>query len=100
MQPAILPLPLNLLQGANLNELSDLRCVFTLLSSVLKSDVPSVEFTDFITTVKQFEAGYTFWNGVNFEFGFLKQFLGQYFKHFIEILNLLIVSILISDLKQ
>jgi TIR domain len=75
MQPAGLPLPLNLLQAANLNEVSSLRHVFVLLSSVLKSNVPSVEFTEFITTVKEFETRYTFWHGVNYEFSFLKQFL-------------------------
>jgi TIR domain len=75
IRPAELPLPLNLLQGANLNEVSSLRNVFFLLSSVLNSNVPSVEFTEFIATVKEFEERYTFWDVVNYEFSFLKQFL-------------------------
>jgi hypothetical protein len=79
IQPARLPLPLNLLQAANLSEISSLRHVFTSLSSVLTSNVPNVDFTDFVTTAKEFEARYTFWNRVNFEFKFLKQFLGDYF---------------------
>ena len=79
IRPAELPLPLNLLQGASLNEVSSLRHVFTLLSSVLRSNVPFVEFTDFIEKIKEFEARYTFWGVVNDEFSFLKQFLRDHF---------------------
>lgn len=75
IEPARLPLPLNLLQGANLNEISGLRRVFASLSLVSRSNVPMTDFTYFIGTIKEFEERYTFWNYVHKDFNFLRQFL-------------------------
>lgn len=84
IQPAGLPLPLNLLQAASLNDLSSLERALNSLSLVLHSDVPRVDFTQFISAVKDFEARYTFWNRVNSEFHFLRQFLNKDFNIFLK----------------
>jgi hypothetical protein len=79
MEPSTLPLPLNLLQAARLVEIASLRHTLTLLSSVLASNVPDVSLSAFVAYVSEFEQRYTFWNRVNPEFAWLRQFLPEHF---------------------
>lgn len=65
MKPSSLPVPLNLLQAAHATEIGGLKLVFPVLASALGSNAPSVDFTDFIQKVTDFEQRYTFWNQVN-----------------------------------
>lgn len=61
-EPNRLPSPLNLLQAAKATEISSLKLIFPVLAQAISSKTPSVDFTDFVNHVKEFEERYTFWN--------------------------------------
>lgn len=68
MKPSALPLPLNLLQAASASEISSLKLIFPVLAKAIGSQVPRVDFSEFVEKVKAFENNYTFWNDVNKHF--------------------------------
>jgi len=55
IQQSNLPMPLNLLQAANLNSVSGLKLLLPLLAKFIDSNAPNYDFTDFVDTVKAFE---------------------------------------------
>jgi hypothetical protein len=61
-EPNKLPAPLNLLQAAKATEISGLKLILPVLAQALNSKIPSVDFSDFVEKVRQFEEKYTFWN--------------------------------------
>lgn len=65
MKPSSLPIPLNLLQAASASEIASLRLIFPVLARAIGSQVPKVDFSNFIEAVKDFEERYTFWDEVN-----------------------------------
>jgi hypothetical protein len=68
MKPSSLPLPLNLLQAATATEVSSLKLILPVLGQAIGSKTPSVDFTDFISKVIDFESTYTFWDECNVAF--------------------------------
>jgi len=68
MEPPNLPLPLNLLQAAKATENSSLKLILPVLDKAIGSQTPSVDFTNFISKVKDFESVYTFWDDCNAAF--------------------------------
>jgi hypothetical protein len=76
IHPDTLPMPLNLLQGANLNSVSELRLLLPILAKAIDSSVPNFDFSDFAEKVKIFEEKYTFWNECNNCFSILKKYSG------------------------
>jgi len=65
MEPSKLPLPLNLLQGANANQVSGLKLIFPVIAQAIGASIPNIDFSDFISKVSEFEKKYTYWNVVN-----------------------------------
>jgi hypothetical protein len=65
MKPSLLPMPLNLLQAANANEISSLKLLFPVLAHALGSKAPNVDFSTFVDSVKEFELKYTYWDELN-----------------------------------
>lgn len=65
MEPAKLPVTLNLLQAMKLSEISGLKLLLPLLSNAIGSKEPKVDFSDFVSKVKDFEQNYTFWDECN-----------------------------------
>jgi hypothetical protein len=65
MKPSLLPMPLNLLQAANANEISSLKLLFPVLAQALGSKAPNVDFSTFVNSVKEFELKYTYWDELN-----------------------------------
>jgi hypothetical protein len=55
MTPAKLPLPLSALQGAVATEETQLRQIFPVLADAIGCTLPEVEFSEFISVVKEFE---------------------------------------------
>jgi hypothetical protein len=76
IHPDTLPMPLNLLQGANLNSVSELRLLLPILAKAIDSSVPNFDFSDFAEKVKIFEKKYTFWNECNNCFSIFKKYCG------------------------
>jgi hypothetical protein len=76
IQPSNLPMPLNLLQAANLNSVSELKLLLPLLANFIGSSIPNYDFTDFVGKVKMFEKKYTFWNECNHCFSLVKKYSG------------------------
>lgn len=68
IEPSTLPIPLNLLQAAKATEISSLKLILPVLADAIGSRSPSVDFTDFINKVKNFEIVYTFWDECNSAF--------------------------------
>ncbi len=65
LEPSKLPVPLNLLQAAKATEIGSLKLIFPVLAEALGSEAPTVDFTEFIQKVTDFEKQYTFWNQCN-----------------------------------
>lgn len=65
MKPSALPVPLKLLQAASASEISSLKLIFSVLAKAIGSQVPKVDFSEFLEKVKEFENNYTFWDEVN-----------------------------------
>lgn len=59
IKPVDLPIPLNLLQGANANKDDELKQILSALANVLGAKCPPVDFSDFVKKVNDFEAKYT-----------------------------------------
>ena len=77
MKPSALPVPLNLLQAASASEISSLKLIFPVLAGAIGSQVPKVDFSEFVEKVKKFENHYTFWNEVNKYFNDLNSWNSQ-----------------------
>jgi hypothetical protein len=77
MKPSALPVPLNLLQAASASEISSLKLIFPVLARAIGSQVPKVDFSEFVEKVKEFENNYTFWNEVNKYFNDLNSWNSQ-----------------------
>ncbi|MCR9118966.1 MAG: toll/interleukin-1 receptor domain-containing protein [bacterium] len=73
IEPSSLPIPLNLLQAAKATDVSALSLVFPVLATALGANAPSVDFTDFIEKVRDFEHRYTFWKQCNDAFETLQR---------------------------
>jgi hypothetical protein len=56
MTPSKLPAPLNLLQAAVATNEQELTLIFPVLANAIGSGLPKPDFTEFIETVKQYEA--------------------------------------------
>jgi len=65
MTPTKLPIPLNLLQAANANEISSLKLLFPVIAQALGSKTPEIDFSVFTQTVKELETKYTYWDELN-----------------------------------
>lgn len=65
MEPSNLPIPLNLLQAAKATEVSSLKLVLPVLAQSIGAQTPSIDLTNFINRVKEFEDSYTFWDECN-----------------------------------
>ena len=74
IEPSKLPMPLNLLQAAKANEVSSLQLIFPVLANAIGAKCPKIDFSDFITKVKNFEEQYTFWDTCNHIFMQINQF--------------------------
>lgn len=77
IEPAKLPMPLNLLQAAKANEVSSLKLIFPVLSQAIGSKTPNIDFSDFVAKVVEFEARYTFWDACNLAFAKIDSFNGS-----------------------
>ena len=73
MEPSQLPVPLNLLLAAKATDVSALNLVFPVLANALGAQTPTVDFTEFIRKVTDFERRYTFWKTCNAAFDALEQ---------------------------
>lgn len=62
MKPELLPIPLNMLQAINLNEISGLKLLVPVLANAINAKSPKIDFEDFIKYVKEFEKNYTIVN--------------------------------------
>jgi hypothetical protein len=69
MTPSELPIPLSLLQAANLTDVDAMRLVIARLAKVLGSSAPKVDLTAFVEHIRAFEEHYTFWDQCNSAFG-------------------------------
>jgi hypothetical protein len=76
IQPSNLPMPLNLLQAANLNSIFELKLLLPILAKIIDSSVPKYDFTDFVEKVKKFEKNYTFWDECKYCFSLIKRYSG------------------------
>lgn len=65
MEPSLLPIPLNMLQAARISEISSLKLIFPVLAESIGSKTPNIDLTNFISSTKEFEDKYTFWNKCN-----------------------------------
>ena len=68
IEPATLPIPLNLLQAAKANEVSSLKLIFPVLAQAIGAKTPNIDFDDFVAKVAKFEIRYTFWDACNSAF--------------------------------
>jgi TIR domain len=68
IEPAKLPMPLNLLQAAKANEVSSLKLIFPVLAEAIGAKTPNIDFSDFVAKVDEFEVRYTFWDACNAAF--------------------------------
>ena len=67
IEPATLPIPLNLLQAAKANEVSSLKLIFPVLAQAIGAKTPNIDFDDFVAKVAKFEIRYTFWDACKVE---------------------------------
>ncbi len=65
MKPDDLPLPLNLIQGAEANQVSSLNRIFSLIAKAIGSNTPPTDFAPFIDEVVKFEERYSYWDAIN-----------------------------------
>ena len=77
IEPAKLPMPLNLLQAAKANEVSSLKLVFPVLAQAIGAKTPSIDFSNFVAKVAEFEIRYTFWDSCNGAFAQINNFNGS-----------------------
>lgn len=62
MEPSSLPLPLNLLQAAKAGDAESLRLILPVLAKAIGSNIPTVDFDEFVKRVKVCERRYVFWD--------------------------------------
>ena len=60
MEPGKLPVPLNLLQSAKIDDISSLKLIFHVLASAIGANIPKTVFDDFVVKMKELEKKYTF----------------------------------------
>ncbi len=77
IEPAKLPMPLNLLQAAKANEISSLKLIFPVLAQAIGAKIPNIDFSDFVAKVAEFEVRYTFWDACNSAFAQINNFNGS-----------------------
>lgn len=77
MSPSELPMPLNLLQAAQANQVSSLKLIFPVLANAIGAQTPKNDFTEFILQVQNFERQYTFWDECNNAFAFILEMLPE-----------------------
>ena len=77
IEPAKLPMPLNLLQAAKANEVSSLKLIFPVLAQSIGAKTPNIDFSDFVAKVAEFEVRYTFWDACNLAFDKINDFNGS-----------------------
>jgi hypothetical protein len=68
-----LPIPYSLRQAANATTATPLEQIFVRLAGTLGSDMPDVDFSEFIECTRRFETRYTFWPRCNAAFARLRQ---------------------------
>jgi TIR domain len=71
MIPIKLPIPLLLRQTAKLTDIEGMKKVIGDLAEVLNVNHPNIDFTKFVTGIKEFEDRYTFWDECNLAFGII-----------------------------
>ena len=72
-----LPIPLSLLQAANLSEVQGVRGALSTIAAALESNVPTIDIEPFAKFVKGFEAEYTFWSRFATAFAFGASYLAK-----------------------
>jgi hypothetical protein len=77
IEPAKLPMPLDLLQAAKANEVSSLKLIFPVLAQAIGAKTPNIDFSDFVAKVAEFEVRYTFWDACNSAFSQINNFNGS-----------------------
>jgi len=77
IEPAKLPMPLNLLQAAKANEVSSLKLIFPVLAQAIGAKTPNTDFSNFVAKVTEFEVRYTFWDACNAAFSQINSFNGS-----------------------
>lgn len=82
MTPSELPIPLNLLQAANISDISSLKLIFPVLANSIEAKCPNILFDDFIENMKMLEKKYSFWDDINKE-------LIEFNKKYIELFQVL-----------
>jgi len=65
MEPSKLPIPLNMLQAGVATEASSLKLIFSVIAKVLGAKEPKVDFSEFISKIREFEKIYTYWDDIN-----------------------------------
>jgi TIR domain len=73
MTPSALPMPLSLLQAANLTDVGGMKLVVPILAQALGAKTPKVDFTDFVEKIRSFEGQYTFWAECNASFSVIRE---------------------------
>ncbi len=77
IEPAKLPMPLNLLQAAKANEVSSLKLILPVLAQAIGAKTPNIDFSEFVSKVAEFEIRYTFWAACNSAFAQINSFNGS-----------------------
>lgn len=72
-----LPIPLKLLQAANLGDADDLQGIFAAIAASLRSKTPAIDFVQLASTVKAFEEEYTFWSEFQHSFMYGASYLAK-----------------------
>lgn len=67
MESEKLPVPLNLLTAAKIDDVSSMKLIFLFLAGAIGAKVPKTIFDDFIAKMKELEKEYTFWDTINHE---------------------------------
>lgn len=68
IKPENLPLPLNLLQGMNLNNKIKIQELIKIIASQIGCNVPMLDCDEFMSKVTSFEEKYNYWNIINSDF--------------------------------
>ncbi len=77
MKPEELPLPLNLLQGMMLNDQIKIQELLKIIADQIGCKVPSLDCSEFISKVEDFEEKYIYWDALNHDFKELFEILSK-----------------------
>jgi len=87
MHPSKLPLPLKLQRGISVTKINDINFLISTIGKSIGMEKPSIDFSNFVEKITEFEGDYTFWIAINNAFSTIQSTFDRISYHDINLIN-------------